>query len=367
MCRVRSREPVKAGALRGAPASLTHHEFVVTRQHLADHYRLKQANLTNGQREFGERFLVYALPRLARVGRDRSDRYFLEVGTGYLSAAASFVLTRHRAYAPGTRRTRARRDKGTQAPPKTSPLLSHRNPRSPQSRRCRAPAPEHDNTLSADGREHWVIAQLGRRKVTEHQVGRGARGRRGERDARGWAAAISIGPVSLIGHAQLSGFATGRAACAPRTVRTCPHFLVPAARCVRRSRSRQGSGEEPTRRGTRWTADISREGGASVRGAAGIPTGPATRGLHLRLSSGRAEPRLGPRLGARPRLSVPALPRRGTDACRAGGSGSGSDRHAKPSCGAAGKRFTARHASGRHRVRPSAASPSHMQRLLGER
>ena len=40
--------PLKAGALRGAPASLTHHEFVVTRQYLADHYGLKQANFTNG-------------------------------------------------------------------------------------------------------------------------------------------------------------------------------------------------------------------------------------------------------------------------------------------------------------------------------
>ena len=105
---------------------------------------------------------------------------------------------------------------------------------------------------------------------------------------------------------------------------------------------------------------------ASVRGAAGSPTGPATRSLHLRLSSEHAEPRLGPRLGARPRLrsrlSLGAAP----NACPGRAVAVATGTRSRPAARQAnGSQRATRRAD--NRVWLSAASPSHMQRLLGER
>ena len=135
-------------------------------------------------------------------------------------------------------------------------------PRSPQSRRYRAPAPEHDNTLSAHGREHWPLALLGRRKATEYQQDRA----RGGMDARSWRPLSRSDPYLDRTHPDQ------RLCHRPRSVRrrtvlhrsalscACPPVVPPPPAvaetpCIKRSKSRQRGGGEPTRRGTRWTSE----------------------------------------------------------------------------------------------------------------
>ena len=135
-------DQLEVGALTGPPSALTHDQFVAAGHHLADHDRLKEADLADGRRELVQRFLVERSPWLTRVGGDRAGGYFFEVGYGDRRGSRRAIvggrggplircecasglcgglgLARPR---PGPHR---RRDKRTESLAESAPLLSHR-------------------------------------------------------------------------------------------------------------------------------------------------------------------------------------------------------------------------------------------------
>ncbi len=74
------RDVLEAGPLRRPHPALAHDELVAAGAELPHHDRLQQADLGDGGGQFLERLFVEGQARLARVGRDRVDRHFLEIG-----------------------------------------------------------------------------------------------------------------------------------------------------------------------------------------------------------------------------------------------------------------------------------------------
>ncbi len=154
------RDLLQPGLPGGPPAPLAHDELEAPRGGLAHHHRLEQAHLLDRGDQLGQLVLVEHLARLTRVGGDRVQREFGEVGTlhpgqlrlggGLLPQALRSGLRRQRAPARGQRRHRrgrhragrAHRDRGLRRAPGSSGCRGHRGDQRPESS-SQTPATTH--------------------------------------------------------------------------------------------------------------------------------------------------------------------------------------------------------------------------------
>src|SRR5215467_2443130 len=98
------RDMSQSSALAGPPPPLAHDKLEMAGHHGADNHRLKQADLPDGGGKLLQAFLVKVLPGLARVGGDRPNGHFLEIGV----SRSSHLLR-------GCRRSQCREIPGTRA------------------------------------------------------------------------------------------------------------------------------------------------------------------------------------------------------------------------------------------------------------